>query len=492
MGVISSFTLPPYNLFFLNFITYPLFFLSLCIFSKSNKTSFLIGFIFGFGYFFFSTYWISNSLTFEETFKLLIPFSLILLPIFFGLFYGFATLILFLLNLNKNLKSILLFSVVFSLMEYMRGTILTGFPWNLIVFSLSNSLSSIQILPYLGTYTLNLLTITIFLLPVIITFNINPKSKVISTFILFVILALNINFGSIQIKKFKEKEPTNLNIKINIVSPRIDINRYYSDEKPLERLNEIIKLSKSNKDDSGEIYIFPENILLGIDLSSLLNYKLIFKENFSNNDLIIMGVNSENNGEIYNSLILFDNNLNIISKYDKNKLVPFGEFLPFENFFSLIGLKKITRGYRSFYPSSKREIINLDKFKFLPLICYEIIYSGNLNLEKKRYDFIVNISEDGWFGDTIGPYQHFSHSIFRAIEEGKNILRSSNNGISGVVNPIGEIYKNKKTTDGSVIEVDALKFKETTYFSKYGNKIFFYFLIIYITLIFVLQRKDSK
>tara|TARA_B100000941_G_C28500382_1_gene553746 strand:- start:692 stop:1684 length:993 start_codon:yes stop_codon:yes gene_type:complete len=330
------------------------------------------------------------------------------------------------------------------------------------------------------------------LLPVIITFNINPKSKVISTFILFVILALNINFGSIQIKKFKEKEPTNLNIKINIVSPRIDINRYYSDEKPLERLNEIIKLSKSNKDDSGEIYIFPENILLGIDLSSLLNYKLIFKENFSNNDLIIMGVNSENNGEIYNSLILFDNNLNIISKYDKNKLVPFGEFLPFENFFSLIGLKKITRGYRSFYPSSKREIINLDKFKFLPLICYEIIYSGNLNLEKKRYDFIVNISEDGWFGDTIGPYQHFSHSIFRAIEEGKNILRSSNNGISGVVNPIGEIYKNKKTTDGSVIEVDALKFKETTYFSKYGNKIFFYFLIIYITLIFVLQRKDSK
>ena len=492
MGVISSFTLPPYNLFFLNFITYPLFFLSLCIFSKSNKTSFLIGFIFGFGYFFFSTYWISNSLTFEETFKLLIPFSLILLPIFFGLFYGFATLILFLLNLNKNLKSILLFSVTFSLMEYMRGTILTGFPWNLIVFSLSNSLSSIQILPYLGTYTLNLLTITIFLLPVIITFNINPKSKVISTFILFVILALNINFGSIQIKKFKEKEPTNLNIKINIVSPRIDINRYYSDEKPLERLNEIIKLSKSNKDDSGEIYIFPENILLGIDLSSLLNYKLIFKENFSNNDLIIMGVNSENNGEIYNSLILFDNNLNIISKYDKNKLVPFGEFLPFENFFSLIGLKKITRGYRSFYPSSKREIINLDKFKFLPLICYEIIYSGNLNLEKKRYDFIVNISEDGWFGDTIGPYQHFSHSIFRAIEEGKNILRSSNNGISGVVNPIGEIYKNKKTTDGSVIEVDALKFKETTYFSKYGNKIFFYFLIIYITLIFVLQRKDSK
>ena len=106
-----------------------------------------------------------------------------------------------------------------------------------------------------------------------------------------------------------------------------------------------------------------------------------------------------------------------------------------------MGLKKITQGYQSFSADNRRDLIRLHNYSFIPLICYEIIYSGKINPNKKYYDFILNISEDGWFGKSIGPAHHLTHSIFRSIEEGKNVIRSTNNGVSAFVNPKGQIIK---------------------------------------------------
>ena len=120
-----------------------------------------------------------------------------------------------------------------------------------------------------------------------------------------------------------------------------------------------------------------------------------------------MGINTEkkinNYYKIYNSMVILDNNLNLISEYNKIKLVPFGEFLPLEGILKKIGLKSLTNNYQSFSRGEERKIINIEEknfsLKILPLICYEIIYSGKL-FDKADFDFIVNISEDGWFGDT--------------------------------------------------------------------------------------------
>ena len=115
-----------------------------------------------------------------------------------------------------------------------------------------------------------------------------------------------------------------------------------------------------------------------------------------------------------------------------------------ENLLKKVGLKSLTNNYQSYSKGQKREIIELNQnnfsIKFLPLICYEIIYSGKL-YKNDEFDIIVNISEDGWFGKSIGPKQHFSHSIFRAIENGKYVLRSSNNGMAAIINPLGQIEK---------------------------------------------------
>ncbi len=489
LGIFSSFALPPYNHFIINFLVYTLLFI-LCNFLNGNKKYlFIFGLLFGFGYFFSNLYWISNSLKFDENFKFLIPVSLILIPLFLSVFYAISFLVLSYFRLNYNLSSILYFASVISFFEYLRGTILTGFPWNLAAFSLSELIYSIQILSLIGTYSLNLLAITLFALPSLIFFKISVKIKIFLTIAMFIAVVANNIYGFNRIEKFSNVKNQVLETKIVVVSPKIKLNRYFSNESPINKIYEIIKISRPETDIK-TLFIFPEGILSGIYLEDLNNYKKIFFKNFSENHKIILGINRTENLKIFNSMVLLNNKLDVLAKYDKNNLVPFGEFLPFENFLSKSGLKKVTQGYNSFSYSLEREFISDDKYKFLPLICYEIIYTGKLNKKSKDFDYIVNISEDGWFGNKIGPEQHFSHSIFRAIEEGKNLYRSSNNGISAHINPVGKIEDKIKSTQSGVIEVKNVKFIKETIFSQQGNKIFFYFLLIYITFSSFLKRKD--
>ena len=487
LGILSSLSLPPYNYFFLNFLVFPIL-LFLVINNSGRIKLFLIGWIFGFGYFISNLYWITNSLTFDENLKILIPFALILIPSFLALFFGLITFLTSFFDLKKKISSIFIFSALFCFVEYLRGLIFGGFPWNLTVFSLTNYLSSIQILSFIGTYSLNLLSITIYLLPSVIFFHYkNAIKTLIITSGLFFILA-NIGYGKYSLDQFSKINYINLNSTIRIISPNIPIERFLKSQDIEKNIYNLINLSKPEQSKQ-TIFIFPEGVIGGIFLNELKFYKKIFKENYNSNHKIIFGINNYIDNKIFNSLIIIDNKAEELSIYNKNKLVPFGEFLPFENFFKKLGFKKITQGYQSFSSDVERDIIYLNQLSFLPLICYEIIYSGNLNFNKKNYDFILNISEDGWFGKSIGPEQHLSHSIFRSIEEGKNVIRSTNNGVSAFINPKGQIIK--KISKKGYIEHRSFKYVDKTYFAKNGNKIFFYFLIFYIILIFFLKKKEN-
>ncbi len=141
LGFATSFSLPPYSYFFINFLTFPLLLIFLILnYKKGKLSSFIIGWMFGFGYFVSNLYWITNSLKFEENFKPLIPIALILIPLFLGIFYGLVTLACSFFSLKKKFSSILIFSIFFSLIEFIRSFVLGGFPWNLIVFSWSDYL----------------------------------------------------------------------------------------------------------------------------------------------------------------------------------------------------------------------------------------------------------------------------------------------------------------------------------------------------------------
>ena len=122
---------------------------------------------------------------------------------------------------------------------------------------------------------------------------------------------------------------------------------------------------------------------------------------------------------------------------------------------------------------------------------YEIIYTGNI-FNNRDFDFIINISEDGWFGQSIGPHQHFVHSIYRAIESGKYVLRSANNGIAAIVNPLGVVEKQVDLNESSFVDLSETKKLEPTIFAKYGNKIFAIVILLYIFLIFSFNRIGNE
>ena len=160
-----------------------------------------------------------------------------------------------------------------------------------------------------------------------------------------------------------------------------------------------------------------------------------------------------------------------------------------------IGLRSLTNNYQSFSSGFKRDIIEINQQNFslriLPLICYEIIYSGRLFTDS-NFELIVNISEDGWFGQSIGPEQHFVHSIFRAIESGKYVIRSANNGIAAIVNPLGIAEEKINFNEVGYIDFTKMRKIQPTVFSKYGNKIFGLIILLYIFLIFSFNRINNE
>ena len=242
-------------------------------------------------------------------------------------------------------------------------------------------------------------------------------------------------------------------------------------------------------------FIWPEGIIPNAYQDEFYLYSDIIEEHFGENHLIGLGIIArETEGdkkEFYNSFSIFDSKLNLIDNYRKLNLVPFGEFIPFENILNKIGLKSITNDFGSFTKGSERKIFEIEKnnkkLRFLPLICYEIIYSGNLTKDFD-FDFIINISEDGWFGQSIGPKQHFTHSIFRAIENGKYVLRASNNGMAAIINPLGQIEKKIDYGVNGYIDFENRRDLDKTIFSTFGNVIFMILILLYIFLTFSFNR----
>jgi len=496
----TSLSLPPFNYLIINFLTFSLFFIFLirkCTAQKNIKFFFLYGWLFGFGYFITNLYWISISLTFDQSFKFLIPFTIFIIPAFLAIFFGLVSYFFRILKPKKIVSSFLIFSLIFGILEFIRGSILTGFPWNLIAYSFSNHLEILSITSIIGTYGFNLFCISLFTSPAI--FILRDSRKDIAICILFLVVPIFFYiYGSSYEKKFYMADKRTYDYKIRAIGSNISLDRFYVNIDPVSVIKDLIEISKP-KINEKTIFIWPEGIIPNITQEELIEYDWLFDKKFSENHLLAIGINhhfiNNEKKQFYNSFSIYDNKLNILNSYNKINLVPFGEFLPFENFLGSIGLKTITNNYQSFSKGSKRNIIQIKKEKFslkiLPLICYEIIYSGNL-FDNSNFDLIINISEDGWFGQSIGPKQHFIHNIFRAIESGKYIVRSANNGISAVINPLGVVEQKVDFSNSGYVELEESRKIQPTVFSKFGNKVFGVLILLYIFLIFSFNRINNE
>ncbi len=500
LGALTTLSFNPFNITILNFVIFPLFFYLIVYVNKKSKSIyrkkpfrknlFILGLSFGFGFFLSGTSWIINSLTFDENYKIIIPIALILTPLFLGLFMAF-TILLIGPYLKLSLSSLLIFSFGLSFSDYLRAIILTGFPWNLWAYSTAWLNEVIQIVNSIGLYAYNLIVITLFTLPIVIFFSISFTKKFIYIATWTLIILFLFIYGNYEInknQKFLNKIEKKVFVKI--ISPNFELKYNLSPKEIEERFNRLIRYSEPDKNKK-TLFIWPEGVFSGYSYDEILTFKDLISKHFSKKHSIIFGTNTldPTTGGYYNSILLVDNNLKIIQSYNKRKLVPFGEFLPFENFFNHLGLKKVTEGHGSFLRGLKTNNLLLDELSILPLICYEIIFTGLIQKSLENTNLIVNISEDGWFGKSIGPDQHFAKSILRAIENNTFLLRSANKGVSAIVDNKGNIIKQLNRNEVGNIEFEVPLIKS----NKIKNDlIFFVLLITYLLIFFIYKEKNAK
>ena len=499
LGSLTTLSFQPYNLTIINFIILPLFFYLIIYIKKKSKTIyrkrpykknfFIFGLLFGFGFYLSGISWITNSLTFDANFKILIPFALILIPLFLSLFM--ALIILFVgPYLKFDFGSIILLSGSIAISDYLRAKLLTGFPWNLWAYSTAWAHEVLQILNIIGLYAYNLILITIFILPVILFFKISFFQKFFFFFLTFSAIFGLFIFGNYEINKNKKQMKENSQkIFVKIISPNFDLEYGLSEEEIFERLRKLIKFSDPDKSKK-TLFIWPEGVFSGYSFDEISNFKELIYKNFSKKHLIIFGSNKldETSRGLYNSMVIVDNNFKIVQSYNKRKLVPFGEFLPFEKLFNNLGFKKITEGHGSFLKGNKNNNLIINELNILPLICYEIIFTDLIQQSNENTNLIVNISEDGWFGNSIGPDQHFAKSVFRAIENNTFLLRSANKGYSAIIDNKGTILKQMNRNEAGNIEFNVPIIKS----NKVKNDLIFFILLITYLLVFLINKKNEK
>ncbi|MDC0943177.1 apolipoprotein N-acyltransferase [Pelagibacteraceae bacterium] len=499
IGSLTSLSFQPYNLIIINFIIFPLFFYLVVHINKKSKAIyrkkpykknlFLFGLLFGFGFYLSGIYWITNSLTFDKNFQILIPFALIIIPLFLGLFMGFTILFVG-PYLKLNFSSLILFSASLALSDYLRAKLFTGFPWNLWAYSTSQANEILQVLNLIGLYSYNLFVITLFTFPAIIFFKIKKIEKIFFfTFTFLSILSLYI-FGNYEINKnqkiLKEKNET---IFVKIVSPNFDLKYGLTKKQIEERFKKLIRYSDPDKNKK-TLFIWPEGVFSGYSYDEIIIFKKLLSKSFSKKHHIIFGTNrlDTKSGHYYNSMLLIDNNFKIITSYDKRKLVPFGEFLPFEAVLNKFGFKKITEGHGSFLKGKNNDNLLIDKLNILPLICYEVIFTDLIQKSNRNTNLIINISEDGWFGKSIGPDQHFVKSIFRAIENDTFFLRSANQGVSAIIDNKGKVIKRLNRNEAGNIELEVPLIKS----NKIKNDLIFSILLITYLFIFRFYKNNNE
>ncbi len=470
-GALSVLALPPYYIFPLLFITFS--WLLLCL-SKatSGKQAFAYGYWFGFGWFACGFSWVGNALLIDiAAFGWLYPITLFASGAFFGLFTGIPAYCVY--YLKKPYAQWLGFASFWVIFEWIRSFILTGFPWNLLGSVLAFSPQTIQMASVFGTYGLSLLVLLAASAPALTLIYRNKKSMFFSVTAIFVISAFIYAFGTWRIKTVSD-ETSDINIRI--VQPSIPQTMKWNKASLENNFLEYIRLSKSQPLDNIDFVIWGETATpYPLDIAT--QYRELITEAVPPKGYLVTGLvryEFENAYDYHplNSMFILNKQGEIIDFYDKSHLVPFGEYLPLRKFLPN-WIKPITQTVSDFKSGKAHKIFHLKNYpSFGALICYEIIFPAQIINPSNKPQFLINLTNDGWYGDSSGPRQHLVSTQLRATEEGITIIRAANTGISAIIAPTGKITASLPLNQKNILDAPLPKqLTIPTLYGKYGNKI---------------------
>ncbi len=451
------------------------------------KDAFWSGYIYGFGYFLSGLYWVAIGVSvYWEQFWWAVPIALFGLPIFFGQFFGLIGIISY--YFSKRVLYTNSFTSIWLLSELLRGVLYTGFPWNLIGYSFAFSDVMLQTTSIFGIYGLSVLTVFSF---ASIHYILSKEYKKFAFILLFAITPLWYSAYQYGYNKLSDNPVSLGDIKIRIAQPSIQQTDKWSMDRFWDNLYQHLELSISDISSfKPDIIVWPESAVVlrptYVDVYNALQSLTIA----SHATLITGGItdNASNpqrsRDRIYASIYAMDPKGHIIFDYHKSHLVPFGEYVPFSEYISY--MNKFTPGDQEYSPGVPGFIVHLDQYniKIRPLLCYESIFPDEVLMSNKKADIILNLTNDAWYGISSGPYQHFYMARVRAVESALPLIRATNNGVSGIIDPYGRILQ--RTILNDVICLDGVipnKPETESYYSKYRNK----YLYIYIGLSLILS-----
>ncbi|RPF90023.1 MAG: apolipoprotein N-acyltransferase [Rhizobiales bacterium TMED168] len=482
-GSISNFAQSPWNNIVVLLISFPILFLIFQDISSKkeykNKTLFFIlfGNIFLFGYFFFGLLWIGSAFDYREGFGNLKFISTLGLPALLCLITtpGWIITSFFWGNRIQSCFALSL-GIVFG--EYVRSYLFTGFPWNLFGHALGFNDYAMQIGSIFGFNFAGIFILLFSLTPVIIL-----KKETLKWGIIFsLIIPFSLIYGYLRIPseiKFLDKD-------FIIIQPNISQDKKLNPDETENLIKKFLDLSKI--DLNVDLIIWPENAIPVFLSSSEEIRSLIMKELSNTKNLLTGDLILKNNNEISNSAILINSDGKISSSYDKIHLVPFGEYLPFNEHIKKYEFIRILTNERGLSKGKSYDPISTPLGLARILICYEIIFSNEVLRSKYEPDIIINISNDAWFNNYTGPNQHFSNAKFRSVETGLPVLRSSNTGISGVIDPYGRVVEKLSMGEEGFIYSRQPEKLPKTIFVIFGN----YIILALLLLCILCYRKNYK
>ena len=471
LGIVCALGNDPWALWHLSILSLIVWFW-LVIKNTVSKNIFKKTFLFGFGYFSISLIWIVEPFLVQPWIHgWIAPIALIVLPSFLALIWA-----LFAFLGHYYLSSIGIV-IGLSLAEYCRLYLLTGFPWATISYVLLDTKAE-KWLSILGPYGLSLfLLLTCFT----IAFTLRVRKKI------NVFLASCIIYILFFVPHFFEQEPVkNLDVSVRLIQPNAVQEKKWSEEfAPIFFENMIEMTAQQPKPD---IVIWPETSLY-------LPYNAAFEEldkmrTAAGESILIFGaLKLDQTNFLKNSLIIENRNQDAVFYY-KAKLVPFGEYFPF---IALINYFKISERSNLFGWGFKKgngpELLNLTNgLKFIPLICYEAIFPNFIKPSVQNADFILQITNDAWFGKSIGPQQHLAQLRIRAIEYGLPVIRAANTGITAIIDANGKVVENLSVNKSGFLDSFIPSRKKSTVYGLFGDLIFLSLILLTSSVAFINKK----
>lgn len=446
LGFVSALSLPPVDAWPLLFLTIPAFFALADRPQKSWRSAFSLGWCFGFGYFLWTLHWIGFAFLVDAADYLwMMPFAVGGLVAFLSLYWGAAVAALH-ASRRHGLSGFLIFVVAMGVAEHLRGVLLTGFPWGAPGLAAIGMGPVSQLAAWCGMEGLTLL---ILLWAGVWPFALKGHAAPQRLMAALLLASLPIGAACGGIRLALATSGTVPSVTVRLVQPNIPQSDKWRGDNMAGIFDRLMALSSraSPPEHRPTIIIWPESAVPYL-LEEASESRSLIGSMLGPGRLLISGSLrriADASGDymkdrVFNSVLVINGDGEVVSHYDKWKLVPGGEFLPFEPLLGKLGFRKVVTLPGSFEAGEGPVALALPGLPAVGLsVCYEAIFPGGLVNQGDRPGWLANVTNDGWFGRSIGPYAHFAQARLRAIEQGLPLGRAANTGLSGMIDAYGRV-----------------------------------------------------